>query len=384
MSTPSCSSVAEPEVTASVLQVITSTDRRGAEVAASELGAELAGRGRRVETVALWPGTGGARLELPSVGHRRRDPRAVAGIASRARPFSVVVGHGSSTLPFGAAASAIARRPFVYRSIGDPAYWASSPWRRARVRTALGRARIVVALWPAAGETLRQLYRLPADRVRVIPTGVPADRFHVSTPEDRAEARRTLGPDLGLDRELAVDPGLPLAGYVGALSSEKDPLLAVEAMAARPGLQLIVAGSGPLRAEVEARATEVAPGRVWVIGSVADPRPILRAVDALVVPSHSEGIPAVAIEAGLSGVPVVAAAVGGLPEVVADGETGALVSDRTPRAFGDALWSVAAGESGAAMGAAARQRCLERFSLDAVASAWEEVLDGVTTTVRRR
>ena len=145
-----------------VLQVVTSSARRGAEVFATQLGAALIARDWPVETVALWPATGSggqaATLDLDALGHRRNDPRALGALRVRTRSAAVVVGHGSSTLPFGTLAtrSRPGRRgrdrvvPFVYRSIGDPAFWGSSRSRRARVGVALRRAAAVVALWPDA------------------------------------------------------------------------------------------------------------------------------------------------------------------------------------------------------------------------------------------
>ncbi len=360
-----------------VLQVVTSTDRRGAEVAATQLDHALRARGRSVETVALWPGSAGRPLELATLGRRRRDPRAAAALVARARGSSILVGHGSATLPFGALAATIARTPFVYRSIGDPAYWASTSSRRARVRTALGRARLIVALWPAAADTLRRLYGLSADRIAVIPTGVAADAFGPTAPDRRPDARRALNEAMG----IALDPERTLVAYIGALSAEKDPLLAIEAVATKPGLQMVVAGDGPLRAAA-ARAARAGGDRIWVVGPVADPAAVLGAADVVVLTSQSEGIPGVAIEAGLAGLPVVATAVGGIPEVVVDRETGVLVSERSAGVLADALWSVVTGD-GAAMGAAARRRCTERFSLDVVAAAWGDLFDRLTTTVPR-
>ncbi len=214
--------------------------------------------------------------------------------------------------------------------------------------------------------------------MEVVPNGVPADLFTPTPPESRAEARRALATQLGAD----ISPDRPLVAFLGALSAEKDPLLAVDAMALVPSAQLVVAGGGPLAAELVARAGAVGAGRVHVIGSVAEPARLLTACDALVVPSRSEGIPAVAIEAGMSGLPVVATAVGGVAEVVVDGTTGRLVDDRRPEALAEALREVLDPVVGGAMGRAARERCVARFGLDGVAAAWEPLLARAAGTVR--
>jgi len=360
------------------LQLVTSTDRRGAEIAAVQLGESLGALGRPVDTKALWPGTAGTQLDLPSYGSRRRDPRALAALVRDARARPVLVGQGSSTLPFGAAAATAAGVPFVYRSIGDPRFWGTTRARRARVRLALSRARRVVALWPGAADALRALYDLPPSRVDVIPVGVAAAGFSPTSPGGRPAARRDLAAFLGVD----IDADRPLVAYLGALSDEKHPLLAVEAMRDLPDAQLVVAGAGPLAGEVAARAERAGGGRIVPVGSLAEPARLLAAADALVLTSRSEGIPAVTIEAGLAGLPVVSTDVGGVAEVVVDGETGRIVPSFLPRAVAAALREVL-GDAGEAMGQAARVRCLAHFSLDVVARQWLPVLDAASGTVTR-
>jgi len=366
---PAATSPSAGVATGRVLQVVTSTDRRGAEVFATQLGGALGERGWPVETVALWPGGAEPSLDLAALGHHRRDPRALIGGVAAHADAAVVVGHGSSTLPFATAALVGRPTPFVYRSIGDPEFWGSSAARRARVGFALRRAAVVVALWPAAAAVIADRYRIDADRLRVIPTGVPAERFSPTPPADRPARRLAL--DLGLD------PDRRTVLLLGALSPEKNPLAAVDAMAALPDTQLLIGGDGPLAEAVAERARRAAPGRVIRAGAVSDPAALLAAADALVLPSRTEGIPAVAIEAALAGLPVVASRVGGLPEVVVHGETGMLVDGPTPVRLAQALDAALA--DGAALGAAARAHCLGRFALTTVAAQWHELLVEILT-----
>jgi len=368
---------------AEVLGVVTSTDRRGAEVAAADLDQAWRRRGLPAALVALWPGTGAVRLDVSVLGARRRDPVALARLVGRARRASVVVGHGSATLPFGALASSLARTPFVYRSIGDPAYWTTSRARRIRVGIALRRADRVVALWPGAADILAERYGLARHRLVVIPTGVPVDRFGPTAAAQRPRARRALAEAVGLSSRL--DPNRPVVAWLGALSPEKDPTVAVEAVARLGDAQLVMAGSGPMQAELVGLAARVAPGRVHLIGALDQPAALLAAADVLVLPSRTEGIPAVAIEAGLAGLPVVARRVGGIAEVVVDGETGVLVDERSPEAVAAGLSAVigsgSAADAGVAMGLAAAARCRDRFALDVVADAWVDLLSQVAGTV---
>jgi glycosyltransferase involved in cell wall biosynthesis len=156
------------------------------------------------------------------------------------------------------------------------------------------------------------------------------------------------------------------------LSEEKDVVAAVRAVAALPGVRLAIVGDGPERAAVAAAARELARDRVDLVGPVADPAPTLAAADVLVLPSRTEGIPAVLIEAGMSGVPVVATDVGGVREVVVPGETGLLVPPADPAALVGGLRQAL--DDGYGMGAAGRARCLARFEMGAVAARWDDLL----------
>jgi len=160
------------------------------------------------------------------------------------------------------------------------------------------------------------------------------------------------------------------------LSAEKDPLLAIDAMDQLPDDSgLVIAGGGPLQAEVAARAAELGD-RIRVLGPVDDVRPVYAAAAALVLPSHTEGIPGAAVEASLCGLPVVAFAVGGVPAVVLDRSTGRLVDERSPTALASGI--SAAIDRRAEWGPAARSHCLEHFSMRSVGRAWEQVIDEVT------
>lgn len=345
-----------------VLQVITDTDRRGAQVFACDLADALAARGRDVRTVALVAGRDEAGLPVPTLGRRSFEARTLLALRREARRARVVVGHGSKTLAACAVATLGTGVPFVYRNIGDPRYWNDTPARRLRTRAALRRARAVVALWPRAADDIAGLLGVRRDRIRVIPNGVPGARFAPPDHAAREDARRSLG----------IANGMPAAVCMGSLSPEKNVEGAVLAVGAVPDLLLLVVGDGPARERLAALADRVAPGRVRFTGATERPEQALAAADVLVLPSLTEGIPAVVIEAGLSGLPVVATDVGGVGQVVADRETGRLVAPGDAEALADALREAVA--QAGSLGPAARARCLERFEISPIATAWDEVL----------
>lgn len=348
-----------------VLHVITDTDRRGAQVFADTLRRRLEERGRPGRLVALAPGRSREGLDVPTLGPAQLGPSTLRQLRREMVCADVVVGHGSSTLAACALAGSGAGTPFVYRNIGDPSYWANTAPRRARVRLFLRRAAAVVALWPGSRSALVETFGVPERKIAVIPNGAPATGFPPVDAARRPEARR----------RFLLDPGRPTLLSLGALSAEKDVGLAIGAMARLPDCQLLVVGDGPQRPQLEAQAAAEAGERVRFAGTLGNPADALAAADAVVLCSRSEGMPGALIEAGLSGVPAVATAVGAVDEIVVDGETGRLVPPGDATALDAAILDVL--EHGAVYGQAARRHCLARFELGVVADAWERVLDGL-------
>lgn len=346
-----------------ILQVITDTDLRGAQVFARDLHGPLARRGHVVRTVALAPGTVGG-LDLPALGGSSRGPQTLATLRRLMRGADVAIAHGSTTLSACGLAGVGIDTPFVYRNLGDPLQWADSRPRRLRTAALLSRAEAVVALWPGAAAALTQGLGVAPDRLTIAPNGVDGDRYRPATPTDRKKARE----DLDLDEDA------PTVAFVGALGPEKNVGDAVDAVAALDVAVLLVAGDGPTRREVQRRAEEVAPDRVRFLGSIEDPRTVYAAADCVVLPSRTEGLPATLIEAGLCGLPAVASDVGGVSEIVTR-ETGALVPPGDVAALTGALQRVLA--EAATLGAAAEAHCRTRFDLERVADRWAGVLEAV-------
>jgi D-inositol-3-phosphate glycosyltransferase len=184
------------------------------------------------------------------------------------------------------------------------------------------------------GEQLRRLYGLAPSHTRVIPCGVDLAAFTPVTPERRAEARRAL--DLG---------ETPTLLFVGRLDPIKgiDLLLESVALLRTPAQLLVVGGDPNGDPEVErlrARAAELGiAARVRFPGAVPQRElpAYYHAADAVVVSSRYESFGLVAVEALACGAPVVAAAAGGLPSIVRDGENGLLVRWRCPQAFAEQI-----------------------------------------------
>jgi len=349
-----------------LLMVVTDPDRRGAQVFAHELGRTLSERGHVVATVALGCGTGAAsQLDVECLGRGLRDPKTLRALRARMAAVDITVAHGSTTGPACAIAGGGRGRPFVYRQVSDSRFWAPTRARRARVRLGISRARLAVALSEYHRRQLVEWIGIREARVRIVPNGVPPEPFVLVDAERRGAARAQLG--------LAHRPTL---AFVGALALEKGPDRVME-LAASLGteVQTIVAGDGPLRSELEARANADAPGRVCFLGARGDVAPVYHAADVVVCPSRSDAMPAVPIEAGMCGLPVVATAVGAVPEIVLDGSTGIVVpADRTNGLADAVRLLLDDADRRDRLGRAAREHCLARYSIDHVATAYEAVL----------
>jgi len=164
-----------------------------------------------------------------------------------------------------------------------------------------------------------------------------------------------------------VPDGRPVVSLDQRLSPPKTPLVFVSALsrilAERPDAVAWIVGDGPLRPAVEAAVAEAGVGaRVRFLGVRKDVAAVLSASDVLVHSSGREGLPRVVLEALAIGTPVVATAVGGVPDAVADGVTGRLVPPEDPGALAGAVLATLADPAGAARQAQAGRTAVRAFS----------------------
>ncbi len=230
----------------------------------------------------------------------------------------------------------------------------AEPEARVRAEVAvIGCCDAICASNPVEADQLVELYGAAADRIELVPPGVDHAFF---SPGDRAGARAALGLD---DR--------PTLLFVGRIQPLKGLTIAVSALAelADPTARLMVVGGpsgtdGPDElARVHRMIDDLAlRDRVEFVEPQEHHRlsTYYRAADVVVVPSRSESFGLVALEAAACGVPVVAAAVGGLRTLVEDGVSGHLVDSRRPSDFAERVDELLADpDRAAAMGAAAAE-----------------------------
>jgi glycosyltransferase involved in cell wall biosynthesis len=142
-----------------------------------------------------------------------------------------------------------------------------------------------------------------------------------------------------------------------------------------PWARLLVAGDGPLRARLEQQAAEMGlTESVTFLGQVTDVRDVLAAVDVLVLPSRKEGLGVSILEGMAMGVPVVASAVGGIPDAVRDGVNGFLVPPEDPAAIAvriaDVLGDPALAER---LGRAGREIAGAEFTVEQMGRRYENL-----------
>jgi glycosyltransferase involved in cell wall biosynthesis len=220
-----------------------------------------------------------------------------------------------------------------------------------------------VAIGEAVAESVRRVYRLSPRHV--IPNGIPVAEF-APQPGAREEVRRALG----------ISPDAPALLAVGRLEAQKDHRTLLDAFASprlrAAGARLLLAGDGPLRAPLErqARALGIAE-RVLFLGVRRDVARLLAAADAFVLASAYEGNPLTVMEAMAAGKPVIATAVGCVPELVVEG-AGRVVPPGDAAALEDAMHEVAADPALArARGAVAGRVARARFDVAAMFSAYD-------------
>ena len=270
------------------------------------------------------------------------------------RGVDLLHAHDFTTGVYGAAACHLARIPYVITLHGG-AYYGGKGRRRLAFRWAVRGSRATVGVSEDTRTEAIDLLGLRGDDVGMIANGIGFE----------------TGSGSGVRAELGLAEGEPLILAVGNLYPVKGHRVLIEALALlrdrRPGLEwaAAIAGRGDqedsLRERIGALGLE---GRVHLLGFRADVPDLLAAAAVYTMPSLSEGLPLALVEAMFSGTAVVASDVGGIPEVVSDGESALLAPPEDVEGLSRALQSVLEDpERAAALAAAALRSAQERFSL---------------------
>ncbi len=329
----------------------------------------------------LWhnPALDALGLEPPPeiLGFRRlAAPEGVRGIVRlrgwiRRERLDLVVTFFRDANIAGTLAAGLARRPVVStrRNLG----WWHTPREVAVLRVLDRMTARFVANSEAVAERAREVERLDPRRIEVIPNAVDTARFRPPDPGEREAARRAL----------ELDGNGPVVGCVGNLRPVKDHrgLLAAweRVLESLPEARLVLAGDGPEAGALRELAAPFGKS-VRFLGAREDVPALLQAFDLGVLPSVSEGSSNALLEYLASGLPAVATAVGGSPEILAGRSFGRLVPSGNPAALAEALIQ-AAKEQGRTTGPGeeARRYVLATRSIPAVMEAWYRLFERFRT-----
>ena len=233
-----------------------------------------------------------------------------------------------------------------------------------------------VAHLVTTGEALRQtlVHDLGLDPARVtsVPTGIDPMRFFPAS--DKAQAKRAVG----LNGECRY------MGIIATLRSWKGhlDLLAAFRAAYLRGWQLVIVGAGPMHGPIAAKIAELGLAeRVLLAGQVNNPEDWMRALDVFCLPSYAnEGVPQAVVQAMFSGLPIITTPVGAILEAVEDGSTALVVPPQSAAELATAMGRLVADPVLAShLGAAARQRALERFSRAAMLDHMETIFNNAAS-----
>ena len=297
----------------------------------------------------------------------------------RANEFEVVHTHRYKDNVLGAIAAKLAGVPHVIRTVhglNEPTRgwarakaWAYEALDKATLRCLADR---IIAVSKRMAETLKDSGHRPTAVIQ-IHNGV--DLRKVRATRAREEVRRELG----------IGSRTLLVGAVGRLSRVKGHAYFLRAakliLEAERDARFLIVGDGPLRDELVASATHLGVDRACLfLGPRTDIYDLVGAMDIFVLPSLDEGIPMALLEAMALRTPVVAAAVGGVPELITHRATGLLVTPRDERALADACLELALNPNWAQTLCARARRVVEdAFSHERNGQALMEVYRSVTS-----
>jgi glycosyltransferase involved in cell wall biosynthesis len=235
----------------------------------------------------------------------------------------------------------------------------SPPYRRLMYRTAMKYVSRIIAVSGEVKNSIIQRERIHSSRIAVIPNAVD---FRLYDPVSNGSNRKK--------KELHLQNAFPVLGTVARLTHVKGHGVliraAVDLVKKYPALHCLFIGDGELRSDLEKQINEMGLGDHFsFLGFRKDIPELLYALDIFVLPSLTEGMPNVILEAMACSVPVVATEVGGIPEVIRDGWNGILIPPEDPKKLAGAILKLLEDRSfRSQIGENGRKHVQDQYSLD--------------------
>lgn len=354
-----------------ILHTEASTGWGGQEIRILDETAGLRARGHDVQIAApagapILAAAGRRSIPVHPIALDRRSLSSLAAFARIIREWkpNVIVTHSSSDSWIAALAT---RLPSSRTAIVRTRHLSTAVAGGALNRWLYGRVPVrVVTTGEAIRAHLIAALGLSPNSVVSVPTGTDISRFQ---PGDRAAARSRL--------DLAGDG--PVVGIVATLRSWKGHRFLISAMndPRLATVRLVIVGDGPQGTALRAQASASGAGaRIVFAGQQEDVTPWLQAFDVFALPSTgNEGVPQALMQAMATGLPVVTTAVGAIPELVQDGETGLIVAPENVDALAAAIARLLSNrELAARLGTAGRKHVAKSFTATAMLNRMEEIL----------
>lgn len=296
------------------------------------------------------------RISTMGIKDPRVMPRLIT-LMNQEKP-DVVHTHLSKSDFSGIMAAAIAGVSVRISSIHNVDPWREKWYLNAFMRQWMGSCQMMIAVTEDVRKYVLETTRYSQEKVVTIANGVDLNRFDPNSVQPLDKTAWGIEPD-----SLTV-------GMIGRLEEQKGHSILLKTAAivteAVPNARFVIVGDGPLRADLEKMRDDLGlQGKAVFTGILRDIPGVLATLDVVTFSSLWEGLPVALLEAMSMGKPMVSTAVGGIPDVITEGENGMLVPKENPEALAEKLIQVLQDPALAArIGAAARKTIEERYSSD--------------------
>lgn len=326
-----------------ILQLVTKRQYRGAEVFAANLSSELIKFGHEIMFAGLYKNNSdvlevekGRNIDLCSKKTGSFSFKLVMNLAElikKEKP-DVVQCNGSDTLKYMVAASFFSpKTPITYRNISTISEWIGNPLKLYIYKTLMKRVDHVTSVGSESIQDLITTLKYPEEKTSVIRRGIPIKELKSSQTKYR------------LKKELKLKDSDKIVMHIGNFSPEKNHefLLEIffELKEENPEIKLVCVGDGVIFQTIKQQIRKLdLEDSVFLLGFRKNIPELLAQANCFVLASKIEGVPGVILEAASQRVPSVATNVGGVPEVLINGETGFIIDDFNKNEYKEQLLSL--------------------------------------------